>query len=157
MSRTLSLAMLVSIHNQTTNEAVIPLLTITHPDTPDVLRFALDGVDVTSQGETYQAFPFDLVVPDDTEDRPPQANLTVGNVDRRLTALLESSPLPCKIDIEIVLASTPDTVEVAWYGMDLREVKYNAQTASGALNYEAMEREEYPKGSISPSYFPGAF
>ena len=157
MSRTLSLAMLVALFNQQTDDAIIPLLTIEHPGMEDTLRFALNGENITSRGEPYLAFPFDLVVPDDSPDRPPQANLTVSNIDRQMTAFLESSVIPPTVTIEIIMASAPDVVEAAWSGLTLRNVKYNVQSISGSLTYEKMATEGYPRGVFSPSYFPGMF
>lgn len=158
MSRTLSLAAQVAIYAQQSGEAILPLLTIRHPGMAegDTIRFVINPVGIWSRGDFYVAFPCDLTLPDDTEDRPPQATLSVSNVDRRMTAFLESSPVAPTVDIELVLESTPDTVEVGYYGMTMREVKY-LQTISGSLTYEKMANEGFPKGIFSPTYFPGMF
>ena len=158
MSRTLSLAMLVAIYAQQTSDVIIPLLTIEHPDMEEeALYFALNTENVTSRGNLYLAFPFDISVPDDTADSPPQAVLSVSNVDRRMAAFLEQSVVPPTITIEIIRAVDPDVVEVGWAGMTLRNVKYNRQDISGSLTYERMQNEGYPKGIFSPTYFPGMF
>ncbi len=157
MSRTVSLAMLVALFNQQTDDAIIPLLTIEHPGMEDTLRFALNGENIISRTFNFLAFPFDLTVPDDSPDRPPQANLSVSNIDRQMTAFLESSVIPPTVAIEIIKASAPDVVEAAWSGLTLRNVKYNVQAISGALTYEKMATEGYPRGVFSPSYFAGMF
>lgn len=178
MSRTLSLAMLVALYAQQTGDVIIPLLTIEHPDMEpeDILHFALNTKPVISRGVTYIAFPFDIIVPDDADDTPPQAVLTVSNVDQRMAAFLEMSIIPPTITIEIirivgghlpfygsamfgvdVFPGGLDTVEASWTGLTLRSVKYNRQNISGNLTYEKMVSEGYPKGIFSPSYFPGMF
>lgn len=157
MSRTLSLAMLVDAFAQETDEAIIPLITIEHDEWEETVRVAMNATDITSRGYTFLAYPFDLVVPDDTSDRPPQAQLTIDNIDRRITESLESSIVPPTITIEIIRSSDPDTVEVSWSNMTLREVKYDKLVISGTLTYEDMERESYPAGSFTPAYFPGLF
>lgn len=159
MSRSLSLAMLVAIYAQQTSDVIIPLLTIEHPDLApeDILYFALHPTLIRSRNRDYIAFPFDIVVPDDSADTPPQATLTISNVDRRMAAFLEMSVTPPTITIEIIRAIAPDVVEAEWAGLTLRNVKYNLQTISGALTYEKMANEGYPKGIFSPSFFPGMF
>lgn len=157
MSRNLSLAMLAAAFAQETDDAIIPLVTIEHPGMEDTLRAALNGVDIVSRGNTFYAYPFDIIVPDDSGDRPPQASLTIDNIDRRITEIIESTIEPCTISIEIIRSSDPETVEAAWYGLSLKEVKYNQLTISGNLLYEDFVRESYPSGSFSPAYFPGMY
>jgi hypothetical protein len=157
MSRTLSLAMLVAAFAQETGEAIIPLVTVTHTELSETFRVAMTGADLVSRGNTFYALPFDLVIPDDSPDRPPQATITVDNIDRRFTAAMESTTVPAEITIEIVRGSSPDTVEASWSGLTLKEVKYNMYTVSGTLTYEAIAKESYPKGAFSPGYFPGMF
>jgi hypothetical protein len=117
----------------------------------------MNGTDITSRGLTFIAYPFDLVVPDDTSDRPPQASITIDNIDRRITEYLETTSTPPSITIEIIRASEPDVIEVAWAGLTLKEVKYNKFTVSGTLTYEDITRESYPQGTFTPAYFPGLF
>jgi hypothetical protein len=157
MSRTLSLAMLMTAFAQETGEAIIPLITISHAEWDETIRVAMNGTDIESRGETFIAYPFDLVVPDDSSDRPPQASLTIDNIDRRITESLESTITPPTIDIEIIRSSDPETVEVSWEGLTLREVKYNKTAVSGTLTYEDMVKESFPKGTFTPAYFPGLF
>lgn len=157
MSRTLSLAMLTAMFAQETQEAVLVLLTISHPKWVDPLRAVMNGEDVSSRGNTFTGYPFDIIVPDDTGDRPPQAQLTIDNVSREITHALESTISPVSITIEIVLSSTPNTVEISWSNLTLKEVKYNAQTITGTLVYEDLSRETFPKSCFTPTYFPGLF
>ncbi|MCL4502052.1 MAG: DUF1833 domain-containing protein [Deltaproteobacteria bacterium] len=158
MSRNLSLSMLVNIYNQNSDDPIYVLLTCARADDPgDILRLVLKSTDLVSRGETYTAFPFDISVPDDSADQPPQASLTISNVDRRLTEFLESSLSPITVSIEIVQGSDPDTVEAAWTDLTLRNVKYNQGSAAGQLTYEKLASEGYPKGLFTPAYFQGMF
>ncbi|OGP69691.1 MAG: hypothetical protein A2Y80_02185 [Deltaproteobacteria bacterium RBG_13_58_19] len=158
MSRVLSLAMLIAAYAQESEEVVMPLLTIDHPELEEPLRFCLNGEDITSRDEVYHAAVFDLLVPDDTADRPAQANLSFPNVGREMTALMEASLVPPTVTIEIILASNPDQVEISWPALQVQPgTKYNLQTATAALAGRRLNRESYPKGIISPSYFAGAF
>src|SRR4030043_531102 len=51
MSRVLSLAMLIAAYAQESDEVVMPLLTIDHPELEEPLRFCLNGEDITSRDE----------------------------------------------------------------------------------------------------------
>jgi len=158
MSRPLSLAALISAFAQETNEAWIALLTIDHAELDEPMRFALNGEDITSRGEVFTASWFDVLLPDDTADRPSQAQITFPNVAREMTALLELSLTPPTMVIELILASYPDDVQISWPAMMLQQgTKYNAESVTGPLAGKRMLRETYPKGVISPAYFPGAF
>ena len=118
----------------------------------------LNGENLLSRGEIYHASYFDVILPDDSGDRPPQANLQFPNVEREMTALLESSLIPPTVLIELVLASAPDHVEIEFPRLKLQPgTKYNAQNVSGPLLGRRTSREGFPKGIICPSYFPGAF
>lgn len=157
----LSMQAAIALFAQQTDEIIVPLLTITHPlmaDT-DALRFALlkRGDVFASRGQEYLPFPFDLTVPSDSADRPPEGNISISNIDRRMTAFLESVISPPLVDIEIVLASTPDTVEIAWYGLEMQGPKYNLQNISATLQFLRMNNEGFPKGIFSPSHFPMLF
>jgi len=158
VSNTLSLAMLIAAYAQDTDEAVLLLLTITHPELPEPWRFVLNGENITSRGEVYYASYFDLILPDDSGDRPPQANLTFPNVNRLMTELLEASIQPATITIEIILASAPDVVELEFPSLQMQPgTKYNAKDVNSPLAGRRTAREGFPKGIISPSYFQGAF
>jgi len=73
MNNTFSLAMLIAAYAQDTDEAVLPLLTVEHPELPEPCRYVLNGENIISRGEIYYASYFDLILPDDSGDRPPQA------------------------------------------------------------------------------------
>jgi len=158
MSRSLSLAAFISAYAQETNEPWIALLTIDHTELDEPMRFALNGEDITSRGEVFKASWFDVILPDDTADRPSQAQITFPNVAREMTALLELSLTPPTMVIELILASYPDDVEISWPALTLQTgTKYNSQSVTGSLTGKRMLRETYPKGVVSPAYFPGAF
>lgn len=158
MSNTLSLAMLIAAYAQETGEAVLALLTFTHPEWPTSYYFAINGENIVSRVRVYNACSADVLIPDDTTDRPPQANITFPNVDRQMTALLEASITPPTVLIEIILASDPDNVEIEFPDLQVQSgAKYNVQNVTGALCGWRTSREGFPKGIISPTYFPGAF
>ena len=84
MSRPVSLTFKQAVNAQETSEAFLILITIDHPDLSQPIRVTSDAVDTTSRSNLFVAFPFELTLPADSEDRPPRASLRIDNVDRQI-------------------------------------------------------------------------
>lgn len=89
------------------------LLTLTHPDLPAPMRFVRNTVDIISRGNTFTAFPFDIALPGASDGAPQPAQLAIDNVDQTIVQTLRALPpdSPPSGLIELVMASTPNTVE----------------------------------------------
>ena len=112
MPRPLSSAARAAIFAQETGEAFIFLLELSHPDFTDTLRVCNNGENVTSNGQTYLWFPFELTLAGETDDTLPRARLRICNVDRRIVQAVRSvASQPVTARIALVMASTPDTIE----------------------------------------------
>ena len=157
MTRPVSLTLRQAVNAQETGEIFIVLLTISHEELEEPLYFSLDAVNTVSRGNPYLALPFNLTPPEESQDRPPAAKLSLDNIDRQLVALLRSISTPLTVKFEVVLVSAPDTVEAVWDGFELRNVTYNALTIQGDLTLESFLQEPFPAGTFSPAYFPGLF
>ena len=141
---------------QETEEAFLILLSIIHPDMV-TLNVTSDGVDTVSNGVTYTPYPFRLTLPRSDPQQQPRAKIEIDNVDRVIVLairLLTSEP---EIQIKIVRASAPDTVEVEFTGFKLRNTFYDALVVTGDLTVEDFLTEPYPAGIFDPSRFPGGF
>lgn len=154
---TLSNAGIASLLAQETGEVWLTLLTIRHADLPAPERLVLDLQPVVSRGETYLPASFDIRLPNQSGDAPPRVTLSLDNVDRRLIELLRTITEPPMIDIEIVLASDPDTVELSLPDFELKDVKYNKLAVTGTLGFEDFLAEPYPGATFTPGDFPGLF
>lgn len=167
MARTVSLKFLKAINAQETDELPVLLLTITHPDLVDgPERLCSSGYRIQqepllygmySRGLRYLALPFSAVLPDDKEDSAPVAKLSMDNVDRDLVALLRSTTTPAEITMEVVLASSPDDVEIEFPPFDLVNADYDDATITISLAIDALATEPYPSGTFDPASFPGLF
>jgi hypothetical protein len=167
MARTVSMTMRQAMNAEETGEVPIVLLTIDHPDLdePNLIssdpttRLTIDPLvyGTVSRGENYLFLPFSVVLPDDKDDSPPQARITIENIDRRLIPLLRSTSLPASVTMEVVLASSPDIVEILLPELDLVSADYDAETITITLAQNALQTEPYPVDLITPSNFPGLF
>ena len=140
-----------------TGDAVLHLLTITHPSVGVPLRFVNNMVDIVSRGSTYLATAFQLTLPDEREDQIPRVGLSIDNVHQTLVATVRTITTPPLVVLEVVLGSAPDTVETGPFNFTLRNVDYVAASLAGELAFEDFINETYPSASFSPGAFPGLF
>lgn len=157
MARSISLTAKQAINAPETSEAFLVLLTIDHADIDPPIRVSSDAVDTISRGNTFVAFPFELSLPDDTDDRPPRARLSIDNVDRKIVKAIRSINSAPSVLMEIVRGADPDIVEAAFPDFQMREIAYDALVVEGALTVEELEGEPYPARIFSPADFPGLF
>lgn len=158
MPRTLSSVAREAIFAAQTGEAFLVLLTLSHPDLADPIRVTSDSVNTVSGGNTFQRFPFTIGIPDEPEDVPPSARLEIDNVSREIIAAVQTvTGPPIAVRIEVVTASTTNTVECGPYDMILQDVSGNALTVGGTLTFENILNEPFPAGEFTPTDFPGCF
>jgi len=155
--RPLSLAARQAIFAQETAEVFLVLLTIAGVGIPLPLRFVNNGDDVVSRGNTYLAYPFQISLPDEREDSPAQVSLSIDNIDQGIVTAVRGLTEPPSITLEVVLASSPDTVEAGPFDFALRGVEYDAMRVQGTLAFEDFLGEGYPADSFDPTRFGGLF
>jgi len=145
--RSLSSAAKAALTFQETGEIYLMLLTIQHPALIPSLYF----------GNTYLAWPFQVALPEEREDTVPTIQIVIDNIDRRIMAGIRSLPTAPTVLLEVVLASSPDTVEAGPFNFTLRGVDYDALTITGTLSPEDILNEPFPQYTYSPASFPGLF
>jgi hypothetical protein len=135
-------------------EVWLQLLTITHDSIGTPIRLVSNTEAVTSRGDAYLAFPFELAIPATAQE---SVELIVDNVTRELIDEVRSIDTPLSISLEIVLASAPDTVEAGPFIFQSRSAEYDAQRMRLTLAYEPMLNEPFPAYSYTPLDYPGLF
>lgn len=156
MARTLSNTALASMHAQETGEIWLVLVTIQAAGLATPIRVVNNNENVTSRGNIYQAFPFDIILPGQDPDGTPRAILRFDNVDRTAIAAIRGVDSAPTVTLEVILASAPDTVEISFGGMSLRNVSYSATAIEGELQVEPLLGEPITL-NMTPSRFPGLF
>lgn len=157
--RTLSASALDSAFSENTDEVWLVLLTIKHPNIAEnggKLYFVNNTEQLVAGAKTYIAFPFQIDLPGEDQTQPTVGRLRIDNVDRQIVATLRELVTPPTVDIEVVLASSPTTVEVGFYDMTLRNVTYDALYVEGTLTFESIYVEPITL-EMTPSRFPGLF
>lgn len=172
MPRVVSAPMLAAMYKPQTEKVVLLLLRIKHASIPEggVLRFAQDWKDhevTTFTGDqdpdrvgSYIGTAFDLVLPDDVEERVPAVPLEIANADRRIVDTVRSLPpeqAPPIMALEVVLADSPNTLEVGISDMVLRLSGWDAAVVRADLAADDPLNEAIPGDSHNPITNPGLF
>lgn len=164
--RNLSNAARAAIFAQQTDEAFIVLLTISHPNFTDDIRLSSDSFEVlpdagvrgvVSRGDEFIYCPFSFQLPNEDDTGVARAQLSVDNVDRRVTQAVRSADSAVSVKIEVVLASDPDSVEMSLEDFQMAQASYDALTVSGELSMQYFDTEPFPAKRFTPSDFPGIF
>jgi hypothetical protein len=184
---TLSAAALKAMFSPDADDTLITLLTITGPGINGpiyladnyVRRFEAASVDyallnsatktaiaddpdglfygVRSNDHDHIFLPFQITLPSEEHDAAPRCSLTINDVTRHLMPVLRTVTAPPSVLIQLVLASSPDVVEVSFPGFLMGGVSYTTDTISVELTVENLSVEPFPCHTFTPSYFPGMF
>lgn len=154
--RTVSSNARAALYAAQTSEVFLQLLTVDHPDLGAPLRLVNNTESIVSDGETFEPFPFELVLPAETDTELPTVELVVDNVSRELLEEVRSISTPFTLTIEIVLASSPDVIEAS-YDLESRSATYDASSIRFQLGAEAYMSEPFPADIYTPTTYPGLF
>ena len=154
--RSLSPLALQSGFESQTDEVFLVLLEIAHPNITDTIRVVNNNEDITSNGKLFVAYPFEIELPSEDAEQPPLARLRIDNVDRMIVATVRNISTPPTVTIRVVLASQPDTIELLFEGLTMRNATYDAASVSAELVFEQILVE--PVATLmTPGMFPGLF
>lgn len=106
-SRDVPLSVRREFEKQESGHVPLIFLTITHPQVQDAIRVVSDIKDYVFGGLTYVGFPFDILLPSDS-DGPPTATLSIQNVDRVIGDTLRQVSDPARMSIVIVSSADFD-------------------------------------------------
>lgn len=158
MPRSISSAMRTALYAQQTGEVILAVCTISHPAiTNGPLRVVNDLQDLVSNGNTYAAFPFQVTLPEDTDDGRPRLRLVLDAVDQRVVQAIREIPpgTPPTVQVDLVFAARPDVIEVSFPSLRLRQVEYDQFVVESDVAVDEDDREPFPKDTFSPLLFPG--
>lgn len=154
----ISATALEAVLAQQTGELFLTVVKITHPDIGTPLRYVNDHVALNRAGEVYNPAAFEFRLPNDREDNVPTGEILLDNVDRQIIQAVRPLKAAPEIEVNIVLRSQPETVEIGPLEFKLRRFDYNAQIIRGRLAYdEDFLTSGVPKYTFSPRLAPGLF
>lgn len=146
-----------SMFAEETSDGLLALLTIDHADLSTPIRVVHNKVDIVSRGNTFTAFPFDLILPTSSSDSPPKAQLTIDNVSREIGQAIRTVSSAPTVLIEVVRINDFDAVELSFPTLKMRNVRFDVSKVTGDIVSEDLQFEPYPVFTFSPAHFPGIF
>jgi hypothetical protein len=146
-----------AVVSQNTDEVFLFLLTLDHEDLEEPIRVVNNVENITSNGNVYTAFPFELILPQDDGDTLPQVIISLSNVDLSLVDEIRSLTGALTVTLEIVLASSPNTIEMSIDGMQTISIQYDAQKIEATCQVEDTLNLVFPNDAYLPFNFPGLF
>lgn len=156
--RQLSQAALQAVLSQDTPEVFIPILKITHPNLATPILLAYNTETMHRADGDYLPYPFEINIPESSDNEAPTVNLTVDNTDLSVNDAIRSLTGMPTVTFSVVLASSPDTVEVGPFALSLQNAQATAQTISGTLGFElGIFSQAAPSQTYIPVSSPGLF
>lgn len=139
------------------NDPFLMLLTVSHPDFPTTFRLVNNTVNIVSRSNTFNAFPFKFRLPVDDGESQRQIDIQFSNTSLELIQLFRTVTTPMDVLVELVLASSPNTVQMEIEGLKLQGITYdksiiNAKVFLDGFLNTAMNAETYNRDN-----FPGIF
>ena len=112
---------------------------------------------LTSNSNQFYYLPFSISLPTEEFSAAPRCVLSLQDVTRYLIPTIRSISDPPSVQIDIILASAPNTVEITFGSFSMTNIRYNANVITADLVIESLEIEPFPAHSFTPNYFPGLF
>jgi hypothetical protein len=153
----LSNELLAQMFAQESGDPFLTLVTISHPDDPQVFRFVTNSENIISRGEEYISFPMRITMPKDDGETVRSAQLELDNVSLLLMPILRTMTTPFDCKIEMVLASDLDNVEIEITDLKLRGISYDSRVIRATLSLDDFLSTEMTSEKYDPVNYPGLF
>lgn len=157
-----------------THAVEVVLLMITHPLLTSPIRLSTDpttrlsydplsyGTRSTWRGSNPVSEPFHFIVasadlPGDQEEVPTAARIVLENLHQDIGALLRSFTDWATIDIAVVMADTPNLVELQYLGLKIIAADGDLSQIVISAGRPALEDETVPMDRMTKDRFPGLF
>ena len=132
-------------------------LTFQPADGGDPLRVVNNNEPIVSNGEIFEAYPFQLKLASQGGARTPTVELTIDNVDLRITQSIRELEEPPTVTLQMLWASDPDHIEMEIAFLRLVKASYDAATVRGSLQAVDVLSQATADTAYTPSEFPDLF
>ena len=174
MSRKISLNARLAHDAEGSKEVEVMLVQITHPETEQIVRLSTDptdrisynplsygtrstwlGADPEDDEEVFKFILMSALVPDDQDDAPPSMQLVLEAVDNSVAEVLRSTTRRATVAMAVVLASTPDLIEMEYRNFRLINAEQSGDSVTLSISRDPVTSEPWPAGRMTRERFPG--
>jgi hypothetical protein len=156
MSNSLSPSLLAQLYSQESNDPFLTLVTLSHISF-STIRLVNNSKDVVSRGNTFTAFPFKIRLPVDDGETAREIQMEFDNVGLDLITPLRSVTGTVDVNIEMVLASIPNDVQLAVSDLKISTISYNKTKVTAKLYLDNFLNTALTSEKYDPTTFPGLF
>ena len=139
------------------DDALFFLMTIESPELDEPLYVVNNNEAVVSRGVTYEAFPFEVVLPGDDGGAPKDLELKTYNLSDEFMDLIRQTTEPPLVKLELVSSADMDFVEKTIDFMALGAADYDALTITFTLISNQFSSRNTLKNAYGQNEFPGLF
>lgn len=157
MRTTLSDATLEAMHSVSTSEVLLPLVKLSQADWADSIRIVPNGEPITYQSDVYVPYAFEIALPDEEAGGVPVLNWAADNVNRDITAALRAVKGTVDAQVVLVLASSPDHIEIGPTSLVLHGIEYDTFQLTGALGITPILETQFGVRTMTPKDAPALF
>lgn len=156
--RTISAAAMQAVLAQQTGEVFVACLKIDHADFAIPIRLAMNTETLVRTDGDYLPYAFQVNLPDQRDDQLPLVTLTVDNTDLAVNDAIRTLQGPPTVTMDVVMASSPNTVEIGPFVYNLQSAEADANTIQGTLGFEeGVFSQQVPAQLYMPTNSPGLF
>lgn len=144
---------------QETGEVFLVCITIAHPSLEAPYLLVNDYNPLQRTAGTFQPFAFDVSLPNEQDDKLPQVQMTIDNIDNEILQAIRNVPgqRPA-VTLEVVLASSPNAVEAGPFNFSILSINYNDATIQGTIGFEDdLLNTAFPADTYTPTNSKGLF
>ena len=154
---TLTAQMLTEIYGQQSGDAFLTLLTITHDTLPTPIRLVNNTEQIISNGQTYSAFPFKIVLPVDDGESLREVALELDNTSLELINLLRTVTDPLDVNLKMILASIPNDTQYELGELKIGSITFDKSNITAKLYQDNFMSSGLTSERYTPQNFPGLF
>lgn len=155
-----SAAALQAMYSQHTDQVPIILAMVDSGDNPGnppfPLRFASNGEEIVSNGETFNAGVFGFIPSDEDASQEKRLRIVIPGPPTAFIVQMRLAIQPPTLVIQLILASDPDTIQRQW-SANLRRVTADATAFIAELDFDRFTAVPFPADRYSVGKFPGLF
>lgn len=140
---------------QETSEVFLELITITEASLTSPIYITNNGEEIVSNSNTFVQCPFSLEAPADEEDFITELSIAVENVTRVLVPIVRSAIHEIYLKYQIVLASSPNTIELELEDFEIQSVDYDANILNAKFGQQGFLTQEFPSNKFTPGRWAG--
>lgn len=155
MSNELSTELKAQIFAQESADPFLTLITLNGPNF--VYRLANNTKDIISNGQTFFAFPMKVRMPSDDGEAVRDFQIEFDNASLLLIAALRTVTDPIECQIDMVLASMPDVVQITVTDLLIRSIAYDDKKITARIVLDNFLTVGVTSERYTPIAYPGMF